>query len=110
MDSDLLNKLKECEGFDWDKANIAKNWDKHGVSQRECEEIFFNEPFVVANDENHSKDEERFFSLGKTNNGRRLFLVFTIRNKKVRVISARDMSLKERKEYAKYEKKTDTKF
>lgn len=109
MNNDLLRKLQECDGFDWDNANITKNWEKHDVSPSECEEVFFNKPFIVENDEKHSTNEERFFSLGKTNNGRKLFLVFTIRDKKVRVISARDMSAKERKEYAKYEKETNTK-
>jgi uncharacterized protein len=97
--------LEKCEGFDWDEANIDKNWKAHGVHFWECEEIFFNEPFVVESDESHSLKEKRFYSLGKTNSARILFLVFTIRNNLIRVISARDMTGRERKVYKNHEKK-----
>jgi len=88
-----------AESFEWDEANIAKNWEKHKVSHFECEEIFFNEPLVVAPDEIHSKHETRRYALGKTNQERLLFVVFTMRGKKIRVISARDMNKKERRYY-----------
>ena len=96
---DLDKRIAECEGFDWDAGNIIKLWEKHKVSATECEQIFFNEPLVAAPDEKHSDREERFYLLGHTDAGRLLFAVFTIRNKLIRPISARDMNRKERKEY-----------
>jgi uncharacterized protein len=95
----MINKIKECDGFDWDDFNINKNWNRHLVNYTECEEIFFNEPIIVSNDVKHSAQEDRYFSLGNTNNNRLLFIVFTIRKRKIRVISARDMNKNERKIY-----------
>ncbi|MDI6731686.1 MAG: BrnT family toxin [Candidatus Margulisbacteria bacterium] len=88
-----------AEEFEWDSANLDKNWDKHKVAHFECEEVFFNKPLVVSPDIKHSSHEARFYALGKTNRNRFLFVVFTVKNKKLRVISARDMSKKERKWY-----------
>jgi uncharacterized DUF497 family protein len=59
--------------------------------------VFFNLPLVAGEDEQHSQDETRFFVLGRTDAGRRLFVVGTLRGTLIRVISARDMSRKERK-------------
>ena len=87
------------EGFVWDLGNIDKNWTKHGVSKLECEEVFFNVPLLWAPDEGHSSNEIRFYALGSSGLGRHLFIVFTVRRNRVRVISARDMSRKERKIY-----------
>jgi hypothetical protein len=61
--------------------------------------VFFNQPLYIMPDPIHSDAEERFYALGKTNGQRLLFLVFTRRKAKVRVISARDMHKKERKVY-----------
>lgn len=92
---------KECIGFEWTEANVLKNWDKHEVSTIECEQVFFNKPLLVLEDEKHSKKEKRYYCLGKTNHVRYLFVVFTIRQKRIRVISARDMHKKERRIYEK---------
>ena len=86
-------------GFEWDAGNRNKNWEKHQVSSSECEEVFFNLPLLLQPDEAHSQSEARYYVLGQTNAGRRLFIVFTIRDKKVRVISARGMSKRERMIY-----------
>ncbi len=86
--------LSKVEGFEWDKGNLG-HINKHKVKYTECEEIFGNIPFV-AEDEVHSEIEERFHALGKANRGRLLFVSFTIRNKKIRVISARDQDRKEK--------------
>ena len=88
--------LKNCIGFQWDKGNSFKNWISHKVEIAECEEVFFNTPLLVAGDLEHSLNEERFYALGVTNQGRKLFIAFTVRKKLIRVISARDMSKKER--------------
>ena len=86
--------------FEWDTGNSKKNEVKHGVTTSECEEVFFRQPLLVASDEKHSDDEQRFYALGQTAMSRKLFVVFTFRAEKVRVISARDMSRKEREIYA----------
>ncbi len=87
-------------GFDWDNGNGRKN-TKHGVSQAEAEQIFFNDPLLVLEDGKHSHSEARLHALGKTDSGRQLHVTFTLRfdNSKIRVISARDMHRKEREIY-----------
>ena len=96
-------RLAECEGLQWDAGNSAKIWDRHQVMPTECEEVFFNRPLIVGNDEPHS-DEDRFYALGQSDSGRPIFVVFTIRGRLIRVISARDMSRKERRIFSRYEK------
>lgn len=92
-----MNQLADCVGFDWDEGNLLKNWEKHGVSAFECEQVFFNRPLVAAPDELHSSAEPRFYALGQTDASRLLFIAFTIRGRLIRVISARDMNRRERK-------------
>ena len=91
--------LQQCTGFDWDEGNSQKNWILHKVNRSECEQIFFNEPLVIADDEKHSQSEKRWYLLGQTDSGRLLFIVFTLRGELIRVISARDMHKKERSIY-----------
>lgn len=85
--------------FDWDGGNSEKNWLRHRVTQSECEQVFFNRPLVTTEDELHSVGEARYLALGHTDAGRLLFLVYTLRGERVRVISARDMTPQERREY-----------
>lgn len=66
--------------------------------------MFFHEPLIVRNDVRHSKGEKRYYALGRTNAERRLFLAFTVRRNRLRVIPVRDMNQNERAIYAKYEK------
>jgi uncharacterized DUF497 family protein len=94
-----LDRLSEYGGFEWDEGNKEKNWTKHRVSPLECEQVFFNLPLVVGGDPQHSRVESRHYALGQTDAGRRLFVVFTIRADRIRVISARDMNRKERRIY-----------
>jgi hypothetical protein len=93
---DPLERLRSCTGFEWDEGNSEKNWLRHRVSRAEAEEVFFNRPLVVADDAGHSGEEDRFYALGQTHRQRALFVVFTIREPLVRVISARDMTKRER--------------
>ena len=92
-------RLADCQGFQWDSGNTDKIWDRHGVTPAECEELFFNRPLVVEADEKHSSGEDRLYALGQSDSGRLMFVVFTIRGRLIRVISARDMSRKERSVY-----------
>lgn len=89
------------EGFEWDDGNARKSVDKHGVTQAEAEQVFFNAPLVTTEDRQHSAVEERFQALGKSNENRLLHVTFTLRDegRLIRVISARDMSRKERALY-----------
>ena len=94
-----MNGLDHLTGFDWDAGNREKNWQKHRVSTGECEEIFFNLPLLFQDDPDHSQTEPRYLVLGQTNAERLLFIAFTVRQEKIRVISAREMSQKERDLY-----------
>lgn len=95
----LLDTLAACTGFEWDAGNRDKNRERHQVSAGECEELFFLRPLLVAPDLPHSGGESRYAALGRTVEGRRLTIVFTIRGTRIRVISARPMSRKERRLY-----------
>ena len=98
----MKHLLKDSTGFDWDEGNSEKNWINHQVTRVESEQVFFNLPIVMGDDKKHSQNEKRFYLLGRTEFNRLLFVVFTIRNNHIRIISARDMSKKERSIY--YEK------
>lgn len=91
--------LKEISGFEWDKGNKQKSLVRHEVSNEECEEIFFDPNKEIQKDILHSMDEERYVLIGQTKQRRLLYIIFTIRKDKVRVISARDINKKERKLY-----------
>jgi uncharacterized protein len=95
------NILSNCTGFEWDQGNLTKNWDGHDVSTGECEQIFFNKPLIVKRDKEHSKIGNRYYVLGRTNMNRLLFAVFAVRNEKIRIISARDMTASEVERYLK---------
>jgi len=92
--------FEKVAGFDWDAGNARKN-DRHGVSMAEAEQVFFNVPVLMLPDSAHSQSEPRYHALGKTIDGRRLHISFTLRGdgKLIRVISARDMHRKERAHY-----------
>jgi uncharacterized DUF497 family protein len=85
--------------FQWDKGNKGKNLVKHKVADQECEEVFFDQKKKIFKDALHSDNEERLVLLGQTKNGRVLFIVFTVRSGRIRVISARDLNRKERHLY-----------
>jgi hypothetical protein len=89
-------------GFDWDEGNVDKNWKRHKVSDRECEEVFFDPEKREYPDPHHSEKEVRRVIIGKTKGGRLLFIVYTMRKNKIRIISARDLN--KRKEVDLYEK------
>jgi uncharacterized protein len=96
---DGFDILAQCDGFEWDAHNSEKNWRSHKVSAAECEQVFFNRPIVSGEDIGHSGKEKRFYILGRTDAGRMLFVVFTVRSNQARVISAKDMNRKEIKIY-----------
>ena len=91
--------IDSLDGFEWDEGNLTKNWDRHQVSSAECEEAFLNVHLLLADDSKHPAGEARHCVLGQTNGGRLLFIAFTVRDSRIRVISARPMSGKERQIY-----------
>ena len=87
--------------FNWDRWNTNKNWEKHQVSNQECEEIFFDSKKKLLSDAIHSVNEKRYILLGKTKLERLLFIVFVIRKNQIRIISARDFNKNEKHLYKK---------
>lgn len=97
--------IKEPLEFEWDEGNQDKNWSKHSVTMAEAEQVFFDQQRKMSRDVGHSRREPRFVLIGKTKTGRILFITFTLRKTKIRVISARDLN--PRKERRLYEKTLD---
>ena len=89
--------LPNIQGFQWDEANASKNWTRHRVSQTEAEQVFLNRPLVVVGAP--FREETRQFAFGRTDGGRLLTVVFTVRGSLLRVISVRPMSRRERRGY-----------
>ena len=87
-------------GFEWDEGNARKN-EKHGVSQSQAEQVFFDSRLLMVPDTRHSRAEPRLHALGSTIDGRVLHISFTLRVNmtRIRVISARDAHRKERQIY-----------
>lgn len=103
-----MKVIKEELIFEWDKGNKEKNWVKHNVKNEECEETFYDSKNIVSKDIPHSNTEVRYELLGKTKNDRKLYITFTTRDNKLRVISARDQNKKERLKYAKQKVQKNT--
>lgn len=95
MKFDCLN-IESIVGFEWDDGNIHKNENKHDLKWTAIEEVFFNKPLLIVEDFKHSLNECRCVALGKNDFNDLITVVFTIREKNIRVISARSMSKKER--------------
>ena len=94
-------EIIEPKQFQWDHGNERKSSDKHNVSLAAAEQVFFNQPLLLLEDKAHSQKERRCHALGRTDNNSNLHITFTIRNNKIRIISARPMYKKERKSYEK---------
>lgn len=87
--------------FEWDSGNRGKNVRQHGVTDEESEGVFFDPGKKILKDTVHSGNEARYILIGQTRQSRILFTVFTIRKKKIRIISSRSMNKKERHLYEK---------
>ncbi len=85
--------------FDWDQWNVKKNEIKHGVSMLEAESAFYDIQYCLFEDIKHSQVEKRFLLFALSLERRILIVGFTIRNKKIRIITARTASKKERTIY-----------
>ena len=97
---DWLLALDEFS-FEWDTGNATKSYQKHGVTCEEAEEVFTQRRFIPLGEQcEPPSPEPRFGVLGETAAGRFLFLVFTLRQQNIRVISARPMNQREKRFYA----------
>jgi hypothetical protein len=96
--------LPGVTGFNWDEGNSVKLWQRHGITQSEAEQVFFNRPLLVGETSRQPAREARQFALGRTDEGRLLTVVFTVPGSLLRPISARPMSRKERRIYARSQK------
>ena len=90
--------------FEWDEANLDKSYQKHGITLKETEEVFLDEKSFVVPDVRHSQTESRYIILGRTFEKKSLFVVFTIRKEKIRIISSRKIHKKELNKYEKAQK------
>jgi uncharacterized DUF497 family protein len=95
----MRDEFEAIEGFHWDDVKVDKNRIMYKIENWECEQVFFNTPLLIIGDPRHSDTEERRATFGHTDEGRLLTVVFTKRGDLIRIISARDMSRKERKFY-----------
>jgi len=91
--------LSRITGFEWGKGNIDKSYEKHNITPNEAEEVFIDENIWFQDDVDHSQREARFTAIGKTSQKHVLFIAFTVRGSKIRIISARRANIKERREY-----------
>ena len=96
-----MRRFNKLVSFEWNRGNFNKNWLKHRITNKECEESFFDQNRKIYKDKLHSKDEERYVLLGKTKKDRLLFVCFTKRGTKIRVISARPLNKKKLRLYYK---------
>ncbi len=87
--------------FEWDERKAKRNAGKHSVSFDEASTVFSDPLALTIYDPVHSNDEDRYITLGESQQGRLLVVVFTDRNERIRIISARVATRRERKEYEK---------
>lgn len=93
--------LTKLIGFEWNTGNLDKSYQKHHVTPKEAEELFLDENLLLEEDIKHSQQEARFIAIGQTVQIKLLFAVFTVRSKKIRIISVRAANKKERLMYEK---------
>lgn len=84
--------------FEWDEAKADSNIEKHNVSFETACEVFFD-PFLQSKDVELIDNELREIVVGTTKNLRLLYVAYTLREDKIRIISARNVTKKERIEY-----------
>ena len=85
--------------FEWDKDKARTNHRKHRVSFFEACEVFGDELSSTVPDPDHSIEEDRYLIFGQTVVGRHLVVAYTERYGRIRIISAREMTPRERKAY-----------
>ena len=85
--------------FEWDESKAARNLRKHDISFDEATTVFGDPLAITYPDPEHSTEEARFLTFGHSASGRLIVVSHTDRGDKIRPISAREMTRKERKDY-----------
>jgi hypothetical protein len=85
--------------FEWDSEKARKNLTKHGVSFDEAATVFGDPLAITIEDPDHSREEQRFVTTGQSKRQRALIVVHTDRQRRVRIISARGVTARERDQY-----------
>jgi len=93
--------------FEWDPEKAASNEEKHKVTFDEASSVFADPLSVTTFDPLHSDDEDRFVIIGMSSRARILVVCFTDREDRVRIISARVATKRERRQY---EKENEAKY
>jgi uncharacterized DUF497 family protein len=90
--------------FEWDARKAAANLRKHKVSFIEAASVFGDYLGTTVSDPAHSDDEERFITVGQSYLGRLLIVAHTEREDRIRIISARTLTAKEKRAYENFQK------
>ena len=85
--------------YEWDEEKAELNRKKHGVGFDEAATVFEDLFYVDFYDPKHSIQEHRFLIVGESNQQRLLIVSYTERDDKIRIISARELTAQERKNY-----------
>lgn len=85
--------------FEWDPDKAATNFEKHGIDFHDAATVFGDPLAITYHDVIHSVDEDRFVTFGTTSSGRLVVIVHVDRGERTRIISARDMTRRERRQY-----------
>jgi uncharacterized protein len=85
--------------FEWDPKKAQKNIKAHGVSFEEAVTVFDDPLFIIFRDPEHSFIEQRYIIIGESEDERYLIVSFTERFKRTRIISARELNSRERRNY-----------
>ncbi len=85
--------------FEWDEQKAKANERKHGIDFSEAMTVFADPLSLTGYDPDHSVDEDRFITMGNSAEGRLLIVCHTDRGEVIRIISAREASRGERKDY-----------
>ena len=83
--------------FEWDSEKAELNWKKHGINFEDATRVFEDENRIDYLDEVHSDYEDRYITIGRVE--KILFVVYTEREDRTRIISARKANKSERREY-----------
>lgn len=105
-----MKVLPKILSFDWDLGNINKSLKKHSISPNVSEEPFTDKDLLTFPDPTHSTSERRYHLIGKTKRGDILFITYTLRINKIRIISARVANKNERRFYENQKTKIITKI
>jgi hypothetical protein len=85
--------------FEWDEQKAAKNISKHGVSFHEAATVFGDPLALTFYDPDHSDDEDRYLTIGHSEEGKLIIISHTDREDRIRIISARRATRREGKAY-----------